>query len=252
MPVAFLLAVMYWLPESPRWLLMNDRYEEAQKNLLKLHIPEEAAVEIAQINAQMQIDRTLPSSYWHMFKKPSYRKRSLLAIGTTCSIQFSGILVINSKHLIIACEIAKDNQCADYGPTIYAGLGYGTQKQLLLFGAWITLAFGAGVLALLVVDRMPRPKLIGGGIAGCMAALIIEAALVANYAASTNTSALQAAVAMIFVYVVFYEVALDGTQFAYLGELFPTHLRAKGMSLGVAGICLMNIIWLQVAPTAFL
>jgi len=57
---------------------------------------------------------------------------------------------------------------------------------------------------------------------------------------------------MIFVYVVFYEVALDGTQFAYLGELFPTHLRAKGMSLGVAGICLMNIIWLQVAPTAFL
>jgi len=160
MPVAFLLAVMYWLPESPRWLLMNDRYEEAQKNLLKLHTPEEAAVEIAQINAQMQIDRTLPSSYWHMFKKPSYRKRSLLAIGTTCSIQFSGILVINSKHLIIACEIAKDNQCADYGPTIYAGLGYGTQKQLLLFGAWITLAFGAGVLALLVVDRIPpRSKL---------------------------------------------------------------------------------------------
>ncbi len=186
---------MYWLPESPRWLLMNDRYDEAQRNLLKLHTPEEAAVELAQIHAQMQIDRTLRNSYWIMFKKPSYRKRTLLAIGTTCSIQFSGILVINN-----------------YGPTIYAGLGYDTERQLLLLGAWLTLAFGCGVLALLVVDRMPRPKLIGGGIAGCMVALIIEAALVANYANSTNTAALKAAVAMIFIYVVFYEIALDGVR----------------------------------------
>jgi hypothetical protein len=41
-------------------------------------MPEEAAIEIAQIRAQMQIDRTLPKSYWAMFAKPSYRKRSLL------------------------------------------------------------------------------------------------------------------------------------------------------------------------------
>lgn len=43
-----------------------------------------------------------------------------------------------------------------------------------------------------------------------------------------------------------------GTQFAYLGELFPTHLRAKGVSLGVAVISLTNIMWLQAAPTAFM
>ena len=81
--------------------------------------------------------------------------------------------------------------------------------------------------------------------------LILEAALVANFAGTSNTAGLQAAVAMIFIYIVFYEVALDGTQFVYLGELFPSHLRAKGVSLGVAGICIMNVLWLQVAPTAF-
>ncbi|TKA74687.1 hypothetical protein B0A49_04268 [Cryomyces minteri] len=234
--VAILLAMMPWLPESPRYLLMKDRFDEAEATLNKLHAPEEAAIELVQIRNQMQIERVLPTSYWAMFARPSYRKRSFLALGTTCSIQFSGILVINN-----------------YGPTIYAGLGYSTERQLLLQGGWITLAFGAGVLALFVVDRLPRPKLIAIGIAGCMAALIIEAALVANFAAAaTNVPALKAAVAMIFVYVVFYETALDGTQFAYLGELFPTHIRAKGMNLGVAGICLMNIIWLQVAPTAFI
>lgn len=40
-------------------------------------------------------------------------------------------------------------------------------------------------------------------------------------------------------------------RFAYLGEIFPTHLRAKGVSLGVAMISFTNIIWLQAAPTAF-
>lgn len=74
-----------------------------------------------------------------------------------------------------------------------------------------------------------------------MACLIVEAALVANFATGTdlnhpNPAALRAAVAMIFVYVVWYEIALDGPQFAYLGELFPTHLRPKGMNLGVAMI----------------
>lgn len=43
----------------------------------------------------------------------------------------------------------------------------------------------------------------------------------------------------------------SGTQFAYIGEIFPTHLRAKGICLGVAMISLANIIWLQAAPTAF-
>jgi hypothetical protein len=106
------------------------------------------------------------------------------------------------------------------------------------------LGFGAGCIVFFVVDRLPRPALIAGGIAGCMVMLILEAALVASFAGSSNTAGLKAAVAMIYIYVVFYECALDGTQFVYLGEMFPSHLRAKGMSLGVAGICIMNVLWL--------
>lgn len=143
-----------------------------------------------------------------------------------------GILVINN-----------------YQPTLYATLGYGTERQLLLTGGWITLAWGCGILGCFIIDSLPRPKLIAGALAGCMVCLIIVAALIANFVPSDNDSALQAIIAMLYVYVVFYEGGRDGTQFAYLGELFPTHLRAKGMNLGVAGICLMNIVWLQSAPT---
>lgn len=81
------------MPESPRWLLINDRAEEANAVLRKLHTPEEAAIEFIQIKKQMGIDRRLPSSYVSLFTKPSYRKRTLIGIGMTCSVQFSGILV---------------------------------------------------------------------------------------------------------------------------------------------------------------
>jgi hypothetical protein len=51
-------------------------------------------------------------------------------------------------------------------------------------------------LAMPLVDRFPRNKYIAFGVLGCMATLIVEAALVAEYVPSDNNAALQAAVAM--------------------------------------------------------
>ena len=84
-----LLCGLHWVPESPRWLVMNDRVPEARAILEKLHSHaktldnEYALAELYQIQKQVVIDRTLPSSWVHMFKKSSYRKRAFLAMGTT-------------------------------------------------------------------------------------------------------------------------------------------------------------------------
>ncbi len=48
------------------------------------------------------------------------------------------------------------------------------------------------------------------------------------------------------VYIACYEFA-NNIQLSCIGEIFPFHLRAKGIALGVSGICLLNIIWLQAA-----
>lgn len=102
LPATLLIIFMPLLPESPRWLIKNDRDAEAERVLMKLHEPEEAAIELQQIRAQINIERTLPSDWYTMWKKPSYRKRSLLGFGTCAFIQFSGILVINSKQPFLA------------------------------------------------------------------------------------------------------------------------------------------------------
>jgi MFS family permease len=139
----------------------------------------------------------------------------------------------------------------NYGPILYKTLGYSTVQQIIYPAAWLTFAVGMNAMAMLFVDRFPRPKYMAFGVFGCMVSLSCEAAIVATYISSTNFAALRAGVAMLFVFQVFYSLCLDGTQFSYLGELFPTHLRAKGICLGVSTISLMNIIWLQSAPVAF-
>ena len=83
---------------------MNDCRGEAKAILQRLHSTskdgtddEYALAEFYQIEKQVVIDRTLGSSCAHMFKKPSYPKRALLAIGATGIIQCSGVLIINDE-----------------------------------------------------------------------------------------------------------------------------------------------------------
>jgi MFS family permease len=137
---------------------------------------------------------------------------------------------------------------ADYGPTFYGNLGYGPVAQLSFQGCYLTVGLITQILAIWFVDHYSRPKFMAVGVALCVGTLIGEAAIVANFVPSFEQNALRAGVAMFMLFLAFYSFFLDGTQFAYIGEIFPTHLRAKGLSAGVATICFMNIIWLQATP----
>jgi hypothetical protein len=178
---------------------MQNRREEAKAILERLHATAldtdhyYARTEYYQIEKQVQIDRTLPTSWAHILKKPSYRKRAILAVLTTGIIQCSGVLVINN-----------------YGPTLYANLGFSQEQQILYPAAWLTYSLGMNVFGIFVIDKVPRPTLLSAGVLGCMATLIVEAALVAQFVPSDNSAALRAAVAMFFVFQIFYGVMLDG------------------------------------------
>ncbi|OAL34303.1 hypothetical protein AYO20_06356 [Fonsecaea nubica] len=140
---------LYWIPESPRWLVMKDRSDDAKRILLRLHAnPDDpdntfANTEFYQIHEQIALDRQRDSSWWHLFRKPSYRKRCLIAMGTTAIIECCGGLVINN-----------------YRPILYVDLGFSHTKQLLYPAAWLTFATGMNAVGVFIVDFFPpnRPQ----------------------------------------------------------------------------------------------
>jgi hypothetical protein len=193
---------------------MQSRDEQAKRVLEKVHSHttdghDRAHAELYQIQRQVALDRELDCSWVQLFRKPSYRKRAFLAMGTTCISQFAGAFVINSTfHLDPYIKIT--NGKLDYGPVIYKLLGYGSEKQLLYPVVWLTTGFCIFLVAPALIDLFPRNILLGSGIIGCSCILMIISALIANFVPSNNYAALKATVAVFYLFQPFYVIGLDG------------------------------------------
>lgn len=85
-PTFVMLIGSYFVPRSPRWLVLIGRDDEALHVLEKLHSgPGQSAdfykVEFHQIKAQIDLDKEEKLGLRHILTKPSYRKRLLLIVG---------------------------------------------------------------------------------------------------------------------------------------------------------------------------
>ncbi|KAH0842938.1 MFS transporter, SP family, sugar:H+ symporter [Fonsecaea pedrosoi] len=221
-PLIF-LAGLRWVPESPRYLVAKDRHEEARTVLERLHRGKDPAdvsfahAELYQIQKQAAIDRTLQTSWAAMFKRPSYRRRCFYAMGYIVITQCIGELVINN-----------------YSPSLYAGLGYGPVKQLLYSSAWITQSVGFVVIAMILIDRFPRPQYMAFGVLFSEVCLSIYTAIIATYGETLeNKAALRAAVAILFIYLFPVIVFLDGDQSRHCYLLPYQHYLASISANGI-------------------
>jgi hypothetical protein len=95
------MAIGIWfLQESPRWLMEKDRHEEARAVLDKLHSTgnndDFLQLEFEEIRDTVVAEKTAQKVSWKaLLAKPSWRKRLLLGCGVQAFGQLSGINVIN-------------------------------------------------------------------------------------------------------------------------------------------------------------
>lgn len=54
-----------------------------------------------------------------------------------------------------------------------------------------------------------------------------------------------------FVFVVFYSLGIDVAGVVFYSELFPNHLRSKGVAAAICSMALTSLVYLQAASTAF-
>ena len=152
-------------------------------------------------------------------------------------------------------------------PSLYKVLGFNKIDQLALSCGYIsgetpaslnptnltpTVSLPCSLIGAWLLDKVGRRPMLLIATAGCCCCLILEAALVARYAeAGTKKGALGAAVFAFYFFLCFYSGGIDTGGFVYYAELFPNHLRAKGLALAVATFCLTDVVYLQVAGIAF-
>jgi MFS family permease len=98
-PLIILIGVIF-VPESPRYLILNNRLDEALAVMISQHTKggEEdlARAEFYQMQKQADLDRTMDSSWSSFVTQPSYRKRAIIVIILLFIGQSSGNLVIQN------------------------------------------------------------------------------------------------------------------------------------------------------------
>ena len=228
-PIAFtcipplLLALgCIWVPESPRFLIMRGRAEEAWETTKRLHHdPRDAndsaaQEEFAQMRAQIEYERTQSSGYLGILKTKSYRKRAFLSCFVQLAANNTGGLVINYYSVII-----------------YGNLGLTGSLPLLMYAVYTLIGALGNLLSLLTLDKTGRRFALLTGFSGCLVALVIEIAMLGKYVAVANPTipGQKVAVFAIMFFVFFYGFFIDAASFVYSSEIYPTNIRSRGMAL---------------------
>lgn len=188
---ALLFAGLFLVPYSPRWLLMQNRPEDARASLRRLHYDgsndEWLAADFREMSDQIAIDNSQPKARLpDLWQTRPVLKRTLLAVGIQAMTQMTGINVINY-----------------YGPQMYAALGYSDHDKLLINGLYGIIGPVVCAFALLfLVDRVGRktPLLVASFL--CAVAMAAEAAIQKEYPATRadGAAAHKAGVGMIAVF----------------------------------------------------
>jgi len=208
-PASLLLLLMFFVPESPRWLTKRQRRPEALAILTRIGGSEHARAELADIEDAIAHE----SESLSQLLRPGMRL--VLIIGVTLAVfqQITGI-----------------NVFLYYAPEIFKKLGAGAHAALLqtvLVGA-VNLTFT--VIAIWTVDRLGRKPLMLVGFTGMGISL-----LAMGLAAYFEQTAFWVLI-FILSYIACFALSVGPVTWVILSEIFPTRIRGRAMA--IATVCL--------------
>ncbi|KAK1517158.1 lactose permease [Colletotrichum costaricense] len=240
-PVIQLLGV-YFLPESPRWLMRRGRKDEARKVFADCHAGGNLNDPLVDFEMR-EVELTLgeeaeamsQSSWLELVRTPANRKRTLIACIVGFSSQWNGVAVV-SYYLSLVLNTIGITEVKDQ--TLINGM-------LQIFN-WIISTF----LGALMVDRLGRRPLFLISTAGMLASYIAWTGLTSHFVASRDEGTGRAVVAFIFIFYFFYDIAWTPLLQAYPVEIFPYTLRGRGLSVTYITAFTGLIIGNQVNPIA--
>lgn len=213
------LGIMF-LPESPRWLILNDRENDAVSVLKKIRGTEDVQSELIEIKTALSEE----SGDWREFF--SKRMRNALIIGVVLGMfqQFTGI-----------------NTVIYYAPSIYKLAGLKSDSVSILATAGVGLInVLMTTVSLFLIDRLGRKPLLVIGSIGMGLSL---AALSISFLMHASEHILKyVGVGSTLVYVSFFAISLGPVFWLMIAEIYPLRIRGFAMSFATSISWLSNLI----------
>ncbi|KAF2814490.1 quinate permease [Mytilinidion resinicola] len=243
-PGGFMLIGLFFLKESPRWLMKQGRHDEAAASLAHIRCEEpgseEVIKELAEIRAAIEEELNATEGVtWKECLLPGNRYRFLTGFCLMFWQQFSGT-----------------NSIGYYAPQIFQTVGVSkSSASLFATGVYGTVkVVTTGLFLILGIDRFGRRKSLLAGAAWMATMMFIIGAVLATHPpvvkSDTVSSASIAMVVMIYLYVIGYSASWGPVPWVYLSEIFPTRLRAYGVGMGAATQWLFNFVITKITPEA--
>ncbi|KAK5131131.1 hypothetical protein LTR08_001279 [Meristemomyces frigidus] len=222
MPSVLQLCFLYWVPESPRWLMAKGKNEEALQMLAKHHadgneLDETVIFEYAEIKETIRLESEArhSSSYLDFFRTKGNRYRFFLLITLGLFSQWSGSGLVSYYFSKVMDSIGITD----------------STTQFVINGMLTIWSLLVSVSCASLVDRLGRRPLFLAATGGMLLMFTLWTICTAQYDLHGNKAAGSAVVAFIFLYSTCYAFAWNGLLTAYTVEILPYSIRAKGLML---------------------
>ena len=240
-PSVLQLGLLWFGPESPRWLVSKGRDADALRVLAYYHADSNeqdplVQFEYEEIKAAIDLDRAVATSvgWTSLIKTPGNRKRLTIIIAIAWFSQWSG----NGLVSYYLNEVFKTIGITD--ATI----------QLLINGILQIWNLAWAVAAASLVERIGRRVLFISSCTGMLLFFTLQTVCSARYAITGSESAAHAVIAFIFLFYASYDIAFTPLVVSYTLEILPYPLRAKGFTVLSFVISLALIFNQYVNPVA--
>ncbi|KAH8660091.1 general substrate transporter [Xylariales sp. PMI_506] len=232
------LPLIYWLPESPRWLVHVGRVDEAKAIFAKYHGngDESDPLVITQIaEVQVAIERAKEGITWKaLLTRKANLHRLFIVVTMTVSALWCGQNIITF-----------------YFSSILTNVGVkGTTQQTGINGGLNILNFIASMLGATLVDKTGRRKLWMSSFIGMIVIFVPFIALNAAYAKNSSASEGYGVIVCLFLFDFMYNVACNPLLYLYPTEIMPFFMRSKGLAIKNFAGQIALIINMYVNPIA--